>query len=332
MLSRLRRLAAVCPRLDTRATCGTGGRAGHIPRCHRENRCPLYPTGHQPCNANSLSVTVVTAAGLSLTPRCLPGCIGTPSYAEPANGGRSGPEGALMSLVRPRQTLWYLMKTHPFSHLPKAQLLELAKKLKPFHVRAGSVIHPSRPAANCVLVLQRGAVEIARVGLRGRKVALAVMSPGDVFAILGILEGEEWPRVATALEACELWRLPASTFRRLCRHHPGFTFEVARTLSGKALLFSAKIESLLFKSIPVRLAETLAALAERFGSRLNGGSRLDIALTQRNLADLIGASRQHVSSALARLAAHGLIGQPGGRSGRYEIPDLARLRATAEHP
>jgi len=136
--------------------------------------------------------------------------------------------------------------------------------------------------------------------------------------------------VATALEPCELWRMPAREFRKLSRHHPGFTLEVARSLSGKAILFSAKIESLLFKSIPARLAETLAALAERFGTRVDHGWRIDVSLTQQNLADLIGASRQHVSSALARLAARDLIRRPRRRAGRYEIPDMAALLAAAQ--
>jgi CRP/FNR family transcriptional regulator len=147
---------------------------------------------------------------------------------------------------------------------------------------------------------------------------------------VGLLEKQEWPHVATALEACELWRVSAGEFRRLCRYHPDFTLEVARSLSGKAMLFSAKIESLLFKSIRARLVECLNAVAERFGTPRDGRCLLDVPLTQQNLADLIGASRQHVSSALTSLASRGLIQRPRGRRGRYEIPDIAALRAAAE--
>ncbi len=192
------------------------------------------------------------------------------------------------------------------------------------------MIYPAPQVPSSVFLVRKGAVEVARLGPRDRKVGLAVVGPGEAFGCLGLLEGQRWAHVATALETCELWRVPAGEFRRLCRHHPDFTLEVARTLSGKAILFSAKIESLIFKPIPTRLAESLAALAGRFGTRADGEWRIDIPLTQQNLADLIGASRQHVSSALTRLAARGLIRRPRGRGGRYEIPDLDRLLAPSE--
>jgi CRP/FNR family transcriptional regulator len=175
-------------------------------------------------------------------------------------------------------------------------------------------------------------VEIARLGPGGRRLSLALLRPGEAFGFLGLLERQQWPHVATALEACELWRFPAREFRRLCRHHPAFTLEVARSLSGKAILFSAKIESLLFKSVRTRLAESLATLAQRFGKPEDRGWRVEIPLTQQTLADLIGASRQHVSSALSRLAAEGLIRRSRGRRSRYEIPDLDRLLAAEPSP
>jgi CRP-like cAMP-binding protein len=235
-----------------------------------------------------------------------------------------------MTAAGPQHSIWYLKKISPFSHLPRTQLLRLQRKLKPMHAEAGQEIYPVGRATTSVFLIRRGAVEVARLGPKGRKVGLAVMGPGEVFGFLGLLERREWPHVAMALEACELWRVPAREFRRLTRRHPGFTAEVARTLSGKALLFSAKIESLLFKPIPARLAEVLAGLTVRLGTRANGGWQLGIPLTQQNLADLIGASRQHVSSALARLAAQGLIRRRRGRQGGYEIPDINALQNASE--
>jgi CRP-like cAMP-binding protein len=229
----------------------------------------------------------------------------------------------------PRHVCWYLKGFPLFSHLPKAALRRLEARLKPQHVEAGAILYPPARIPGSVFLLRKGSVEIARLGPRGRKVGLAVVGPGEAFGYLGLLEGKEWPHVATALEACELWRVPAREFRRLCRHHPEVTLEVARTLSGKAIVFSAKIESLIFKAIPSRLAETLAALAERFGVRGDSGWCIDLPLSQQSLADMIGASRQHVNSALTHLAGRDLIRRPKGRAGRFDIPDKAALLAAA---
>lgn len=228
--------------------------------------------------------------------------------------------------------LWYLKGFRIFRHLPRAQLARLRARITPRHVEAGQAVYRVGRMPPGVFLVRKGAVEVARLGPGGRKITLAVVGPGEAFGFLGLLEGGGWPHVATALGACELWRVPAREFRRLCRFHPGFTLELARTLSGKAILFSAKIESLLFKTVQARLAECLEALADRFGVHDEHGWRIGVPLTQQNLADLIGASRQHVSTAIVRLEARGLIQRPRGRRGRYGILDRAGLMAATQGP
>lgn len=234
-----------------------------------------------------------------------------------------------MGAVQPPQHLWYLKGFRFFRHLPKAKLRRLQARLKPLRFQAGGVIYSPGDPATSVLLVRKGAVEIARLGPRGRKVGLNVLGPGEVFGHLGVFAGGERPHQATALEASQLWRLRAGEFLRLCRDHPDFTIAVARSLTDKAILCNARIEDLLFKSVPIRLAEALADLAARFGSPLNGAWDLNLPITQQNLADLVGASRQHVNGAMRYLAQEGLIRLPGSGDRRYKILDLARLRQWA---
>lgn len=227
----------------------------------------------------------------------------------------------------PRQ-IWYLKGVELFRHLPTRTRHRLEARLKPLRFTRGRVIYSAGEPARSVFLVRRGAVEIARVSPRGRKVTLAVVGPGEVFGYLGVLSRGDRPHVATSLEACEIVQIPSWEIRRLCRLHPDFTLQVARTLEGTAIRYSAKIESLLFKPVAVRLAEALGGLAQRFGTLQDGAWRLEFRMTQQSLANLIGASRQHVGPALRSLTAQGLIRRVREYLGRFEIPDMARLVST----
>ncbi len=224
----------------------------------------------------------------------------------------------------PRQ-VWYLKGVELFRHLPSRTRHRLEARLRALRFRRGQVIYSAGEPATSVFLVRQGAVEVAVRSPRGRKVTLAVVGPGEVFGYLGVLSRGGRPHVATALAACEILCIPSREVRRLCRFHPDFTLQVARTLEGTAIRYSAKIESLLFKPVAVRLAEALGGLAQRFGTRQDGALRLDLRMTQQSLANLIGASRQHVGAALRSLTAQGLIRRVREYIGRFEIPDITRL-------
>jgi CRP-like cAMP-binding protein len=90
-----------------------------------------------------------------------------------------------------------------------------------------------------------------------------------------------------------------------------------------------RIEALAFKSLPARMAHTLLQFARAFGKRLDDGVRFSIPLTQQNLADLVGASCQHVSYALADFRSNRLI---GGRGRALTLTDLEGLGGVALAP
>jgi CRP-like cAMP-binding protein len=100
-----------------------------------------------------------------------------------------------------------------------------------------------------------------------------------------------------------------------------------RRLGQRKRLLERRIASLVFKDVPTRLAETLLELAEDFGQPCEHGFALDLVLTQQELADLIGATRQIVNATLKQWQHQGMIMLR--RYGRICLRDRDALRRVA---
>jgi CRP-like cAMP-binding protein len=105
--------------------------------------------------------------------------------------------------------------------------------------------------------------------------------------------------------------------------------ELARQLGRRLKLAENRIEDRVFRDVEARVARVLLELAERFGtSAQNGWTRLDLPVTQSDLATLIGTTRQSVNACLRRLGDAGLIVREGRRVLRL-LPAALRGVASA---
>jgi len=99
----------------------------------------------------------------------------------------------------------------------------------------------------------------------------------------------------------------------LVRQHPEIALEANRRFSLDRHMLIGRLAYLAYGSVEERLAKGLLEMGVRYGVRCEEGLRIELPLTQRDLADLIGASRQKVNLALRKLASQGLIRTERGR-------------------
>jgi CRP/FNR family transcriptional regulator, cyclic AMP receptor protein len=119
-----------------------------------------------------------------------------------------------------------------------------------------------------------------------------MLGPGEVFGELAPTSGEVQVQDVEALETSIICSMTAEDFRALIDIHPTLALRVIQSLGEQKRVLERKITSLVFKDVPARLAETLLELADEHGQPCTHGQALELVLTQQDLADLIGATRQ----------------------------------------
>lgn len=182
------------------------------------------------------------------------------------------------------------------------------------------LFHKGDPAAQ-VYVVASGRLKVVTTSADGDEVLFAILDEGEVVGELPMLTGGRRTASVVALEPSELLALARRDFLRFLREQPECAIELMVVLAERLVRISEFAEDALFLSLPARLAKKLLHLAERYGAEDADGTRIDLRLSQGELADLVGTTRESVNKQIRAWSEQGVV-----RMARGEVMILDRER------
>jgi CRP-like cAMP-binding protein len=168
----------------------------------------------------------------------------------------------------------------------------------------GEVIYTESSVLGALWQVRSGAVRVTNQTADGREVLFAIFGPGDCFGEISLIDGGVAPNTAVATERGELAELSKADFERLYTLHPAFSRQLNRLLCARVRHMLHFYADVTLRSLEQRMANRLVYLVNATPVA-QPGSR--VALTQQDLANMLGASRQAVSKILNQWRVHGLI-------------------------
>jgi CRP/FNR family transcriptional regulator/CRP/FNR family cyclic AMP-dependent transcriptional regulator len=168
------------------------------------------------------------------------------------------------------------------------------------------LFHKGDHATELYLLL-RGHVKITTVSKLGQEMILAILGPGDVLGDVAVAGCIERTTAAATLETCDLLSLSRYDVLASLDQHPGFILKVLQNFNKRLQAATALIEDLVFLDLPARLAKKLLTLGRIFGQTTNGGLRIECRLTQQELANMVGATRESINKVLSAWKGKGLL-------------------------
>ena len=221
-----------------------------------------------------------------------------------------------------QSTIDLLKRVPLFSELSASELERISQVAVPRSYPPDTrVFHEGDPGDACYIV-RRGACRVTREHSDGRAITLANLGPGDIFGELAMLDGETRSASVEALEDTELLALPASDVRALLRDHSDMAVKLVVALTRRLRDANERISRQSFQTVPSRVAGVLARLLAEDMPAERGGENVTVRMTQSDLAQLAGTSRESVSRFLATLERAGVV--RCGR-GRVTILEPSRL-------
>ena len=185
-----------------------------------------------------------------------------------------------------------------FAGIDPDDLRALAAVMKRRTFRAGEVIFHRDDPGQVLYLLRDGMVKIFITSPDGQEVALTIFGPGDYFGELALLDGQPRSASAVAIEQADTYALQRADFINAVLHHPRIAIQVMSVLSRRLRQTDAMVEDLLFLDVHGRVAKKLLELAELHGERTPEGIRIQLRLTQGELAAMVGASRESVNKVM----------------------------------
>jgi CRP/FNR family cyclic AMP-dependent transcriptional regulator len=175
-------------------------------------------------------------------------------------------------------------------------------------------------------VVLDGKIKLTRAAVDGRENLLSVLGPGEMFGELSLFDPRPRTSSASAVTDATLAALGHDALRPWLLERPEVSMHMLQALAGRWGRPHDVTADLVFTDVPGRVAKNLLDLADRFGEQERDGLHVHHDLTQEELAQLVGASRETVNKALADFAARGWL-QISARS--VLILDTERLRKRA---
>ena len=211
-----------------------------------------------------------------------------------------------------------------FKGLPTADTARLAASLRAVDVKPGTNVMALEQPGETVYFLVHGMVRLQAEQADGSTVILGFLGPGDMVGEMSLLDAAGRSATVFTLEPCHLLWMDRVTFQVMLETSPHLSINLLRELSRRLRQANDRVQVLVTKDVSGRVARQLAAFAERFGEPLpEGGERIRMRLTQENLADIVGSSRERVCQVLQPMKRAHLVRET--RDHIYTVADRAEL-------
>jgi CRP/FNR family cyclic AMP-dependent transcriptional regulator len=194
--------------------------------------------------------------------------------------------------------LTYFKQVQIFAGLAEDDIREIASVAKRRTFRSGEAIFHRDDPGQVLYVIKEGKVKICLTSPDGQEISLAVFGKGDYFGELSLLDNLGRSADAIALEKVECYTLQRSDFHRAIMKNPKIAIQVLEVLSKRLRNTDQQVEDLRVLDVYGRVAKKLSELAETHGVQVEDGIRIELRLTQNELASMVGASRESVNKVI----------------------------------
>lgn len=192
-------------------------------------------------------------------------------------------------------------------------------------VRRGTILFSQDQAADSLYFLEEGLVKLTRTNEIGDRIILCMQGPGDLVGEESLAADAAYSAEAEVLTPGTVFRVPRDILQNALVSHPEATIPFMTYLSQRKLALTRKVELLCLHDVEYRVLHFLADLSSLVRPMADGHG-FQIPITQLELADLVGATRETTSTTLNQLERRGLL-KLSRRMLTVSSPDVLRQAA-----
>src|SRR5258707_11076633 len=198
-----------------------------------------------------------------------------------------------------------VLRKHPiFCDLDNEAFEQLCRYAKHSTLKRGTTIVSRGDPGNSLIAVIRGTVKISISAAEGRSAILNLIGAGEIFGEVALLDGLARTADATANTNCEIYVIDRREFLPFVRSQPALAMKFIELLCTRLRWTSDQVEQIILQNLPGRLASALLRLTEKH--KLGPQGRI-IAITQQEISEMVGMTRESINKQLRAWAARGWV-------------------------
>ncbi|HEV7460432.1 MAG TPA: Crp/Fnr family transcriptional regulator [Solirubrobacteraceae bacterium] len=206
-----------------------------------------------------------------------------------------------------------LARVPVFETLARDDLEQVARVAVPRGFEPGEVVFREGDQSDTCYVVRSGHARAVRAHPDGRTIALASFGPGDIFGELAMFDDERRSATVEATDRVQAVAVLGSDMRRLMQEHPDLSAKLVISLANRLRAANERLASQSFQTVQSRVATVLAQLVDQARAEGAGEQEVLLTITQADIAQLAGSSRESASRFLAVLERAGAVSQGRGK-------------------
>ena len=205
------------------------------------------------------------------------------------------------------EVLWCMDNFDLLKHLSMLERERLRRLIKTLKYKRGESIYLPGDPGDTIYFLRKGRVKLAYLDESGKRLTLMIRQKGEPFGEIALAGEEHRKLIAEALESTELCAISSTTLLGYAEENPSLSLRISKLVGLRLSEIENKLEDLLFKDVPTRLARLICKLADEHGVQSENSIKIALKLTHQDLADLVGSARETTSITLGHFEEAGII-------------------------
>lgn len=221
-----------------------------------------------------------------------------------------------------------LSKVEILEPLSEEELRELLRQTPDTHLEAGETFFTPEDTSERLFILKKGRVRLFRTS-DARELTLAEIEAGTIFGEMALTAQRLRGSYGQAMEPSILISMSRADLEHLMLKNPQVAIRITHLLSERLHSYESRLEDVTLKEIPARLASLILLLCEEEGVMTRQDIKIPHHYTHERLGTMIGANREAVTRAFAKLQDEGAVEL---RRRLIHVSDIQALRRVAGYP
>lgn len=206
-----------------------------------------------------------------------------------------------------------LKKSEIFSSLKDDELRNISKLIETVTYKNNENIFVEGDPSDKFYLVAGGSVKILKHTMMGKDIILEIMSQGDVFGGVAVLDKKPFPASAQAMESTTIVWISRQNLLRIMDEYPILKLEIVKYFSDKLRDAHEMLKNIATERVEKRIASLLLKLSEKIGVDDDGYRKLDFPLTRQEISEMVGTTVETCIRTMSKLQKRGIIKSSNGR-------------------
>jgi CRP/FNR family transcriptional regulator len=206
-----------------------------------------------------------------------------------------------------------LRKSEIFSHLKPQELNEISNYFDVMEYKNNETIFIEGDPSDKFYLVAEGSVKILKHTVMGKDIILEMMSPGDIFGGVAVLDKKPFPASAQAMQSTVVIWISRHNLLRIMEDYPTLKLDIVKYFSDKLRDAHEMLKNIATERVEKRIASLLVKLSEKVGVNDGDFRKINFPLTRQEISEMVGTTVETCIRTMSKLQKKGVIKSLDGR-------------------